>query len=304
MCPECNLHIWASRLLPLRLHEQGMTTRMKNTAAASLCPARPRHRRRSLRGSCIFGGGGGRPAGRRRGRRSVREASTRVKAGVRRWRGGGSCGRRRRRCGGRPGHRRGWRASASVRKARTRRMRKGGVVGDEAGPSVRGRAGLPSGRGANEANSPQRLWIPHAAWRRRVPYSASLGQRQGLVARAWLVASPDDDASLSPHSINDGGVFLAKMTRKKEPYRRAVHAISFQTFTRRQRSFVVMRLSRVIMAIWTLISNDRLSRVIMAIWTLVSNDFICIYYVWFSNRYVFIIKSCKICDGGISNVKY
>jgi len=39
-------------------------------------------------------------------------------------------------------------ASASVGKARTRRMRKGGVVGDEAGPSVRGRAGLPSGRGA------------------------------------------------------------------------------------------------------------------------------------------------------------
>ena len=58
-------------------------------------------------------------------------------------------------------------------------------------------------------------WIPDAAWRRRVPYSASLGRRQGLVARAWLVASPDDDASLSPHSINDGGVFLAKMTRKR-----------------------------------------------------------------------------------------
>jgi len=167
-------------------------------------------------------------------------------------------------------------------------MRKGGVVGDEAGPSVRGRAGLPSGRGTNEANSPQRLWIPHAAWRQRVPYSASLGRRQGLVARAWLVASLDDDASLSPHSINDGGAFLEKMTRKRRALQTRLHAISFQTFATRQRSFVVMRLSRVIMAIWTLVSNN----------------FICIYYVWFSNCYVFVIESCKICDGGISNVKY
>lgn len=50
---------------------------------------------------------------------------------------------------------------------------------------------------------------PDEARRRRVPYSASLHRRRKLGARASLVASPDDDPPLSPHSKQCGRVLFA-----------------------------------------------------------------------------------------------